>query len=304
MSHGKTLKKKIQHVFEYLFVRAFHLLVKITPDKLREPFANGLAGVARLLTPSRVEIARKNLQLVFSESSDEEIKPIIRGVYRNIARNAFDIVDAPRAFGKIVIPAHSAGHLERVREILSQRRPVVFATGHVGNWEILGQYIGCEFKECRFVAQEQSNKFIDRYVNELRIAQMENNKIIHSHAAARELPKALKRGAPIFLVADQDAGKDGIVVDFMGTRASYHRGIASFAYHYKAPLVPIFLIRSGGKMTLMIPAIVEPNVATAREVEIERLVSVFSEQLGAVVQRYPDQWLWTHRRWKSTVGHY
>ncbi len=304
MSHGKTLKKKIQHVFEYLFVRAFHVLVKITPGKLREPFADSLATIARLITRSRVEIARKNLKLVFSESSDEEIKPIIRGVYRNIAQNAFDIVDARAAFSRIVIPPQAAASLERVRETLAGGRPVVFATGHIGNWEILGQYIGCEFKECRFVAQEQSNKYIDRYINDLRIAQMENNKIIHSHAAARELPKALKRGAPIFLVADQDAGKDGIVVDFMGTQASYHRGIASFSYHYNAPLAPIFLVRSGGKMTLVIPAIVEPNTAAAREEEFKRLVSVFSEQLGAVVQRYPDQWLWTHRRWKSTVMKY
>ena len=244
MSHGKTLKK-IQHVFEYLFVRAFHLLVKLTPDKLRVSFAGLLADIARLFTARRVKVARRNLNLVFSESTPAEVQPIIRAVYRNIARNAFDVADAKAALERIKVPPQAQSQLSTVRNILAAKRPVVFATGHIGNWEILGQYIGIEFDECRFVAQEQSNKLVDRYINKLRIARMKNNTIIHSHAAARELPRALKQGAPILLVADQDAGKEGIVVDFMGTPASYHRGIASFAYHYNAPLVVVFLIRNG-----------------------------------------------------------
>ncbi len=106
------------------------------------------------------------------------------------------------------------------------------------------------------------------------------------------------------MVADQDAGKEGIVVDFMGTPASYHRGIASFAYHYNAPLVVVFLIRNGDDLNLLIPAIVEPNCDAPREAEIARLIAIFSGQLGDIVRRYPGQWLWTHRRWKSTVGGY
>lgn len=303
MSHGKTLKK-IQHVIEYLFVRAFHLLVNLTPDRLKKPFAGFLAGAARLLTTSRVEVARRNLNLVFSESTPAEVKPIIRAVYQNIANNAFEVADAKSALARINTAPHALSQLEAIRTILSSGRPVVFATGHIGNWEILGQHIGREFKECRFVAQEQSNKLVDRYINQLRIAQMENNTIIHSHAAARELPRALKNGAPIFLVADQDAGTEGVVVDFMGTPASYHRGIASFSYHYNAPLVPIFLIRNGEKLNLLIPAIVEPNRSAPREEEISRLLGAFSAHLGDAVRRYPGQWLWTHRRWKSTVGKY
>lgn len=303
MSHGKTLKK-IQHVFEYLFVRAFHLLVNITPNKLRIPLAGLLAGLARCFTGRRVTIARRNLNLAFSESTPAEIEQIVRGVYRNIAFNAFDVADARTAIDRIEIPPQAKIQLDAVRAVLASGRPVVFATGHLGNWEILGQYIGCEFHQCRFVAQEQSNKLVDRFVNKLRTAQMEHNTIIHSHAAARELPRALKQGAPILLVADQDAGKDGVIVDFLGTPASYHRGLASFSYHYNAPLVPIFLIRNGRRMILTIPAIVEPNRSAGRETEIVRLTSIFSDHLGDVVLRYPDQWLWTHRRWKSTVGGY
>ncbi len=303
MSHGKTLKK-IQHVIEYLFVRAFHLLVKLTPDKLRVPLAGLLADLARLFTARRVKVARRNLNLVFSESTPAEVQPIIRDVYRNIARNAFDVADAKAALERIKISPHAQSQLAVIRTILAANRPVVFATGHIGNWEILGQYIGIEFAECRFVAQEQSNKLVDRYINKLRIAQMKNNTIIHSHAAARELPRSLKRGAPILLVADQDAGSEGIIVDFMGTPASYHRGIASFAYHYDAPLVVVFLIRNGDDLNLLIPAIVEPNRDTPREEEIVRLISVFSDQLGDIISRYPGQWLWTHRRWKSTIGGY
>ncbi len=303
MSPGRTLKK-IQHVIEYTFVRAFHLLVRITPGKLKEPLATLLASMARLVTSRRVRIASNNLRLVFSESTPAEVQLIVRGVYRNIAMNAIDVVDARSSFNRVVISPQTRAQLDKVKTALAHGKPVVFATGHLGNWEILGQYIGCEFKDCRFVAQEQSNKLVDRYINGLRIAQMENNSIIHSHAAARELPRALKRGAPIFLVADQDAGKDGIITDFLGTPASYHRGIAAFSYHYNAPLVIMFLVRSGKQLNLVVPAIVTPNCSAPRDVEIARLISEFSENLGSFVRRYPDQWLWTHRRWKSTLAGY
>jgi Kdo2-lipid IVA lauroyltransferase/acyltransferase len=303
MSPGKILKK-IQHLIEYLAVRGFHLLVKLTPDKLRLPFAGLLAGIAQLLTRNRVEVARKNLALVFSESSPAEMTPIIRGVYKNIVLNAFDVVDAGEILKRIDVSPAARVQLERVGKIIEGGRPVVFATGHVGNWEILGQYLGGVFTTCRFVAQEQSNKFVDRYINTLRTKYMENNAIIHSHEAARELPRALKRGEPILLVADQDAGREGVIVDFMGTPASYHRGVASFSFHYDAPLVSLFLIRANRKLNLVISAIVEPNREAPREAEIMRLTAVFSEQLGNIVRRYPDQWLWTHRRWKSTVGKY
>lgn len=303
MSPGKILKK-IQHVIEYLAVRAFHLLVKLTPDRLRPTLAGILAALARLFTGSRVEVARKNLSLVFSESSASEMLPIIRGVYRNITLNAFDVADAGNTLKRIEISSAAKSQIERIRKIIDGGRPVVFATGHIGNWEILGQYIGGVFNKCRFVAQEQSNKLVDRYINDLRIKYMEDNAIIHSHAAPRELPRALKRGEPIFLVADQDAGREGVIVDFMGTPASYRRGLASFSYHYNAPLVSMFLIRSGRKLNLIVSAIVEPNREAPREQEIIRLTASFSEQLGSVVRRFPDQWLWTHRRWKSTVGKY
>jgi len=125
--------------------------------------------------------------------------------------------------------------------------------------------------------------------------------LIHSSEAARKLPRMLRNGAWVYFVADQDAGTAGEVVDFLGTPASYSRGIGLFSYKYNAPIVVCATVWKDGDYEFHVAGIIEPNQENERDAEIRRLIEMYSYHLGRLVQRFPEQWLWTHRRWKSTM---
>lgn len=301
MNRGKNLKT-IRHAIEFAGVLLFYALVRITPRSQRFRLASFLAVVARAFTKSRVKIALKNLQLVFSESTHAEMMQVVRGVYRNLALNALDLVDPYWALRRVEVPSHTRRRVDEIKALLASGRPVILATGHFGGWETLGQVAGREFRGCVFLALEQSNKWVNRFLNRLRLTGTAT--IVQSHEAARALPKAFRQGLPVYMVADQDGGKEGIVVDLMGVPASYHRGVASFSLHFNAPVVVIFLERHGRKLVLQISDIIEPVDRTDKAAEIARLTSLYSDRLGRMIMSHPEQWLWTHRRWKSTVGGY
>ncbi len=304
MSLGNPTKttKRIRHAIEYGALRAIVLGVRLTPPLLRTTIAKAVATIARWVTPSRVEIARKNLRLVFTESTVDEINEVINGVYHSIALYALDLIDQKSGYRRIEVPLATQKQMDRVRDIVRSGRPVIFATAHIGHWEAFGLKIYESFPDCLFIAQAQSNPFVDRYLKRLR--RMDQLNITSSHEASRALPRALKNGQPVFMVADQDGGTGGVSVDFMGTRASFYRGIGSFAYHYNAPIVVGAVLRDGERLVMQISDIIEPRQDADRDSEVTHLVAAYAERIGRLIMSHPDQWLWTHKRWKSTVIKY
>ncbi len=299
MSRGKT--KTIRYAFEYLVAYGFCRLAEIIPQRLKPPLATGLAAIIRIITRSRVRIALKNLRRVFGESTDEELLPVVKGVYRTMVANALDLVDPIGSVTRVHVGPHAQEMIDRFWRIWKlERRPLIFATGHIGNWETNGQFIGSYFPSFKFLALPQSNPFVDRLVNRYRL--MRGGELVHSSDAPRKLPRLMKDKQWVYFVADQDAGREGEIVDFMGTPASYNRGIGLFSYKYNAPIVVCATIWKNGDYEFHVADIIQPNQKNQRDAEIRRLIELYSFHLGRLIQRFPDQWLWTHRRWKSTVA--
>jgi KDO2-lipid IV(A) lauroyltransferase len=298
MSRGKI--KTIQYAFEYVFVYGFCLFAQLLPQKLKPSVGRILGTTFRLLTPKRVEIALTNLRRVFGSSTEEELRSIVKGVYRTLLANALDLVDPVGVVQRVHVGSHAQEMIDKFWNIYRQEhRALIFATGHIGNWEANGQFIGTYRPSTKFLAFPQSNPYVDRLINRYRLKR--GGELIHSSEAPRKLPKVLRRGDWVYFVADQDGGKDGEIVDFLGTPASYNRGIGLFSYKYNAPIVVCATVWKGADYEFHVADIIEPNQSNEREAEVRRLVELYSFHLGQLVQRFPDQWLWTHRRWKSTM---
>ncbi|MCK4856767.1 MAG: lysophospholipid acyltransferase family protein [candidate division Zixibacteria bacterium] len=288
----------LRHGIEYLFVLLFFGLVKITPLSFTTSLASLLGKLAFLLTPKRVNIALDNLSSVFPNRTPTELRQVVAGLYRNLAGNAVDVVKPVRTVKMVTVSEKNRHRLEEIRKITSSGKPLIFVTGHYGAWEVLGQYLATQFAGIHFLALEQKNRYVDRLLNRKRISL--GGKIIPSQRAPRLLSH-LFRGGNIFLFAgDQDGGTNGIIVDFLGRPSSYARGLALYSYHYDAPVVPLFLKRENPGYTLDIAATIKPDLSADKKTEIKRIIACYSEALAQKVRECPSQWLWTHRRWKST----
>lgn len=273
-------------------------LVRLVPIRLTPLLARFTGTLAYLFTPKRVRIAGSNLHSVFPRLSESQTLQIIKALYCNLAGNAVDFVRPAQMVERIVLSRDAEAKLREIRKILESGRPVIFLSGHYGDWETLAHFLGSRFENVHFLAKRQRNALVDGLINRIRTNL--GGKIIPSHRAPRTLLRLFGRGGNSFLfVADQEGGPDGVVVDFLGRPTSYARGPALYGHRYNAPLALIFLKRENPGFTLLIDGIIEPDPSADRKEEVERIIGEYSNALARRVEEHPEQWLWTHRRWKS-----
>ena len=292
-------RKTFRHAAEYVAVLIFDALLRLSPSGLRLKLAGLFGNISHLVTPRRVKIAVENLRAAFPHLTESERRRIVRQVYRGLAASAIEEIDLARAVATVTVDAQTEAKLAYLQQQHEQRRPLLFVTGHYGNWEVLAQFLTTRFENVSFLAKEQSNPFINKMINRLRGTM--GGHVIPTNTAPRVVPKLLKSGGALMLAVDQDAGRDGVMIEFLGRPAAYFRGWALFSYHYHVPVAFMFLRRDSQGFTLEIADIVEPDLTADRDAEIKRLLTLFSDRLAAAVTAHPEQWLWTHRRWKSGI---
>jgi KDO2-lipid IV(A) lauroyltransferase len=302
MNPGKTrpttkTRKTLRHAAEYVAAIVSYALLRLLPSGLRLKLAGLFGNISYMVTPRRVTVALENLRAAFSHLPASERKRIVRQVYRNLAASAIEEIDLARAVATVAIDAQTEAKLWQLQQQHKQGRPLLFVTGHYGNWEVLAQFLTTRFENVSFLAKNQSNPYINKMITRLRSAM--GGHVILTNTAPRVMPKLLKSGGALMLAVDQDAGREGVMIEFLGRPAAYFRGWALFSYHYHVPVAFMFLRRESLGFTLEIADIVEPDLTADKDAEIKRLLILFSDYLAAAVTAHPEQWLWTHRRWKS-----
>jgi KDO2-lipid IV(A) lauroyltransferase len=147
-------------------------------------------------------------------------------------------------------------------------------------------------------ARKLRNLVVNDLVNSYR-AKVGMN-VISKPLAAREILKSLKANHIIAFLIDQDARQHGIFVDFLNKPASTFRGPAAFAVKSKTPIIPMFMSREHNAYHLVhIEPSLIPNPAANEEDEILRLTQAATKILETYIRRYPDQYFWFHKRWKT-----
>ena len=246
MNLGKTrpttkTRKTFRHAAEYIAVLIFYSLLRLLPPSWRLKLAGLFGIISYLFTPRRVKIALENLRVSFPHLSASERKRIARQVYRNLAASAIEEIDLARAVATVAVDAQTEAKLAHLQQQHQQGKPLLFVTGHYGNWEVLAQYLTTRFENVSFLAKEQSNPYINKMINRLRSAM--GGHVIPTNTAPRVMPKLLKSGGALMLAVDQDAGREGVMIEFLGRPAAYFRGWALFSYHYHVPVAFMFLRR-------------------------------------------------------------
>jgi len=112
-----------------------------------------------------------------------------------------------------------------------------------------------------------------------------------------EVAKALRGNRLVGILADQDAGKDGLVVDFFSQPSSFSSGPALIAEKVGSPLVMAFIVREGEGKRIIITPPLPPGERRER-------TEAYAKILEGYIRDYPDHWFWPHKRWKSTIDPY
>ncbi len=264
-------------------------------------------SLAYWLAPRERRLALEHLALAFPEKSEAERRAIARASFAHFGRAAMELAAIRHLDGRLeaYVTLDPAGE-RLLREAKAKGHGVVFATGHMGNWELLARRLARAGFEPLVIARRSWDARLDDFVERFRASGGVTTLWREDPGAGRRLLKALRDGKGLGLLIDQDTKVQGVFVPFFGKPAFTPRAAADLALRFGAPLFVGWSRRSGRERTdgyvLEFEAVACDPDAIDREVEILRLTAACTSRLEAAIRGSPAEWVWMHRRWKTLPG--
>ncbi len=239
-------------------------------------------------------VALRNLRMAMPELSEERRATIADGVFRSIGRLMATFAKLPSLNSDNVSRSIRYEGVEHFDEALRQGRGVLFATAHLGNWELSAFAHALMRAPMHVVVRPLDNPLLDAFVERRRA--LSGNRPLFKKDFARAILKALAANEAVGILIDQNSATDtGVFVDFFGIPACTGSGFAKIAARSGAAVIPGFALWSDEERRYVLrfyPPVPMTGDA-ARDTQTLQL------RLEEVIRAYPDQWLWIHRRWKT-----
>lgn len=292
------LKKKHTHFLSYYLIRVFLYPISFLPYRAVHALGKALGIIAYYFGPSKIrKITFNNLALAKDlKLTEKEIKKIAIGSFQNLIINALEYFRLPKSKNKIsrFVKGHNMNFL---RDFKEKKQGVIAVTGHISNWELC--FLDFTQKgPATAIGKEIRNKKLYNYIQSIR--QMHGGKIIEMQKALPIASKALKEGATFSMVNDQSFIASSYSYPFFGARAFTSPAPALLAYKSNCPISIVTTRRlPKGKYEYHISDPIWPNTKASLKQEVRRLMDIIMSKFEDHIKKYPDQWLWQHKRWKQ-----
>jgi KDO2-lipid IV(A) lauroyltransferase len=263
-----------------------------------QSFGRFLGSLGYLLSRRRRLIALENLRHAFPEKTEREIKSIARKAFESYTISISEFLWFPKLTPSRLRKLVRVSNIDLVGEVYSRKKGIIFMTGHFGNWE-LAALSTAHFSgyPLTIIVKGQRNPYVDRVINQLRC--LWGNSVVPMEFSVREVLRKLALGQAVAMVADQSAQKEALRVPFFGRAAAAHEGPAVFSLRTGAPLLVMFLTRQAdGGYEGTFEEVISDDLRSYSEENVAELTRRHTALLEKCVRKYPEQWLWMHRRWK------
>ena len=281
-------RSRLRDLIEYCIARLILTSLQVGPRSIAERLARLYSGFLRLIQPRLRRIARQNLAMA---KLDPEIE---RGVWRSIARLMVAFARFPSIRKDNVSEWIRYEGYEHFEEAMRRGKGVLFATAHLGNWELSAFAHALMSAPMHIVVRPLDNPFLDKLVAERRC--LSDNSIIEKKDFARGILRALSKNEAVGILVDQNAApEEGVFVDFFGVKACAATSFVRIAAHSGAAVIPGFALWSETEERYVLKFYRPIDISGDVAEDTRRLHG----HLERVIRDYPDQWLWIHRRWKT-----
>ncbi|HEX6059476.1 MAG TPA: lysophospholipid acyltransferase family protein [Gemmatimonadaceae bacterium] len=288
----------LAHRAEYAALRGAVALLDRLPWRAALGFGARLGALGYRPFAIRRRVVERQVAAAMPELDAREVRRIARGAYEHLGRTTIEVALLPGLGPEGVLALfEGVDGWEHVERAMIAKKGILFVTGHLGNWELAGSYVASRGIPLDAVVRRQTNPMFDRWLNETR-ARIGMH-VVPDSEAVRRIPRSLKQGRAIALVADQGVkGLASTFVPFFGRPAKTPRGPAVFALRFDAPILFATALRQpGGKYRFFIEPV--PVVRTGdTERDVDETVAAYTRVIEDFVRRYPEQYLWQHRRWR------
>lgn len=252
------------------------------------------------LVKKRREIALRNLQMAFSNHfTSSKCKEICKASFINVGKTCIEFLRFPKLNIENIWRNVTVEGSENLDTALAQGKGAIVFLPHFGNWELLSLVYGALIPDrAKAIAFPLKNARLNAYI--WRHRELMSLKLIARHQAIRETLRALRNNEAVGFFADQNAGPEGVFVDFLGKPASAARAPVVLARKTGAPLLFSLSIRQpDDRHHVYISTPIYVEVSDDAERDIEAYTIQMLKHLETYIYKYPEQWLWLHNRWKT-----
>ena len=287
---------------QYLVFRGAVGLFAALPRRTALRLGAGLGALFYHLGRRHRRIGLFNLAIAFPDRSVCDRKRILRASSQNLGRLAAEFCHLPaltaEGLSDIVSFADRAAWERTVAD--AGHTGGIAVTAHFGNWELLAYVHGLLGHPVTLIHRPMRNELVDAAVNAVRWRA--GTRTLAKKAAAREAIRTLRQRGILVIPCDQNQTRRfGVFVDLFGKPASTTPGAARLAMRTRAPLYPVFLVREpdGEHHRVEVGPRIEMADTGDREADIVTNTQRCSDAIEAMIRRYPEQWVWFHKRWRT-----
>ena len=293
------MRYRYRRYFLYYLGRVFAFLAYLLPISIGVRIAGLLGICAYLVLPKYRNIAIANLESAFyREKSPREIRRIAREVFANLARSACEVINFPKINEKNIDRFVRIEGIEHVDRSFEAGKGTIILASHFGNWELLGMTFRVKGYPGVTIGRKIYFYKYDNFLNGLRKSHDVN--VIYRDDSPRKMLKVLKENRILGIVADQDVDSvEGVFVNFFGKPAYTPIGPAALARASHAEMIPCFVIRRRYGHVLKIEEPVKLVRTENKEADLVINTQRWSAVIESYIRRYPEQWVWMHKRWKT-----
>ena len=291
----KRVRRWLVYVFVLLFFRGLRSVNRLTA--IRVTLLMG--RMAFFLARGARHRSIRHLTWAFgNEKSPEEIRSLAQKAFLNLATAAADAIRLPILIEQGLenfVTVEGFHHLEKAH---AKGRGTIILSGHFGNWELLAAWVAQKGIPLKVIGRPAYDLRLDKMLVDVRNKAGYTN--IPRGKGTKEIVRSLKRGYALGLLIDQDTRVKGVFPNFFGRPAHTATGPIILSQKFDAPIVPIF-IRLREDLTYHVYCGEELSLENTGDEERDLIVNTqkCSDVYERIIRRFPDQWVWMHRRWKK-----
>ena len=283
---------------EALLTRAFRWVVPYVPMAGVRAFGRAIGRLGYVADASRRRIALENLAYAFPGRTARERRTLARAMFAHFGGLLLELIKFGRYTREQMLAATETEGEERLRQAQAQGRGILIFTGHFGYWELLAITHALRTEPMSVLARPLDNPYLHAMLEEVRTST--GNTVIYRQGAVRRVLRDLAGGRVIGVLIDQHLhSPDAVYVGFFRRQAATTSALAALALRTGAPVIPVFALPlPHGRYRFIYEHPVDPPRADTPD-GVREFTQRCTDVLEMYVRRYPDLWMWMHRRWRD-----
>jgi len=284
----------------YWIIRTIFQIMAFIPLNLGRLLGKALGVFVSILPVTRLRVSLENIQNTLGNSMKEcEVARLNREVYKHFGQTLFELSRIFRINDKNLDKYIAFEGAENLTKALAKGRGVFLLSAHLGNWEMITAAVSIRYGRLSAIASTQHSPAVERLIKTIRTRF--GMEVIPKKKGLKKMISAIKQNKIVGILLDLNTKWDqGVFVDFLGRPSCTNKSLALMALKMDTPIIPAFSVREkDGLYHIKFGEEVKLIRTGDRTADIEDNTALFTRIIEAQVKKYPDQWLWIHRRWKT-----